>query len=83
MIAAIYVLLFFALALYGIAFYSREIIAVIFSGTLFVLGGLSIITSGLQDLPVETATWVGIIVLFFGLYLLARTGLEWIGSTMN
>jgi len=76
-IAGIYILLASAIAIATIGFWKEDYWLILLSSFLFVMVGFSTIINGFEDITVWTYKWAfGLIVLFIGVYLGSRAGLE-------
>lgn len=73
---AVFILLIISVALMFIALYKKDSSLIMFSGIFYVFIGLIIINAGFGDLIKNYSFWLGFIIVFLGLYLFIRTGLE-------
>ena len=80
MIEGIYIVIALAVTLFIAALAMKEKIIAMFSSFLFLLAGLSIVTNnGLVDVPAPYYSWVGIILILLGAFVIIKAGLELIG----
>lgn len=81
MVEAIYMLIAFAMALLYIAFNKKDSTLIFFSGILFILSGLDIFLNGFGGF--EKSIAIAIIILFIGIYLIVRVGIEMIADKVS
>lgn len=76
MIAAIYILILAAMVILYLGFTKEDSTTLIFGSLVLTLAGLDMTINGFQDLAQPYAQWSGILLLFFALYIMIRTGIE-------
>lgn len=81
-IAAIYILLAFAGFLTWLGFHKEDAWVVIFSGIIFIFGGLNILINGFEDLASIYSQSLGVIIIFLGSYLAVRSTVEFIQDNL-
>jgi len=76
-IAAIYVILIAAISLLAMGFWKEDYWLVILSSFIFIGIGLKVVIYGFEEINDPTYKWLfGILILFIGIYLGSRAGLE-------
>jgi hypothetical protein len=82
-VLAIYILVLFAGFLLWLGMNKADSWIVIFSGMLFIFGGLYTFLEGFGELTQVYYRAIAIIFIFFGAYITTRAGLEVIQETYN
>jgi len=72
-IAAIYILLAFSSFLLWLGMNKEDAWIVIFAGILFLFSGFNVLLYDFQDLPHIYSQVMGIVLMFFGLYISIRS----------
>lgn len=73
---AIFIILIFSIVLTFISLYKKDSSLIMFSGIFLVFTGIIIMSTGFGDLLRKYAIWFGFIIVFLGIYVFIRTGVE-------